>query len=169
MDDFRENLFKIKDIDCAEKPLKIVKEKPYIAIFACMIAGIIIPIVYRPLWMLSIIMVVPAMIIMIKVPNRLEVVFYDKYVIIYTRSDNVFCQKVFYDEIEQWVLKQGKASGDLLSLKLLDGKCIYANVFNSMSIVKMFNKIMPDREANFIRKEQSEGVLSLFFKKRKKG
>lgn len=151
MEDYRINLIKISDLDTDEKPIKAITSKPYGAIITCGVVGLLLIVIYPKLWLLGILLLGTALLVEWKIPNQKQIEFYQDYIVIYTRDDLENCQKVRYDEIKEWTVRQGKQSGDNFIMKLDEDKYVFSDCFNASKIVKMMNTKLPDLEANKLK------------------
>lgn len=151
MEDYRINLMKISDLDKNDKPIKAITSKPYVAIITCGVVGLFLIVGYSKLWALGILLLGAALLVQWKIPNQKQIEFYQDYIIIYTRDDAEYCQKVRYDEIKEWTVRQGKQSGDNFIMKLDEDKYVFSDCFNASKIVKMMNTKLPDLEANKLK------------------
>ena len=105
-----------------------------------------------------------------KLPNEKRVAFYDEYLIIFPPKRYDVCQKITYDEIVEWRVTQGKTGADSFILRLTNERYITTDCFNAVKIYKAMDSIIPDKEANYVRKKNTPNTPFTFNfgKKRKK-
>lgn len=161
------NQMSVDDIDKLGSPNKVITIKPYTAIVVCTIVSI--PMIISKLWVLGIFILALALLCLWKIPNEKRVAFYDEFLIIYPPNRKDVCQKIDYDEVLEWRVAQGKAGADSFMLRLTGDRYVATDCFNTTKIYKEMDKVLPEKEANYIRKKNIENTpLNFNFFKRKK-
>lgn len=148
------NAYPMQDIDSLGTPKKEITTKPYVALAICFVLSIVMMLISPIMCVLGVIVLLLTLFAFIKIPNEKRIAFYDTCMVIFPPKQTELCQKVDFDEIVEWVVKQGKVGGDQLVLRLNGDKYIQTESFNSIRIVKFLNNVMPEREAN--RKQRRE-------------
>lgn len=162
------NQMPIEDVDKLGRPKKEITIKPYTAIVICTIVSV--PMLFSKMWILGVFILALVVISAWKIPNEKRVAFYDEFLVIFPPERKDVCQKIEYDEVVEWRCNQGKAGADIFMLRLTDNRYVNVECFNVLKIYKQMDKIMPEREANFIQKQnvQNTPLKFNFFKKDKK-
>lgn len=148
------NAFPLSSVEGLGVPKKEITTKPYIALAVCFVLSIIMLLISPAMRILGIIVLVITILAFVKIPNEKRIAFYDTCLVIFPPKQRELCQKVDFDEIIEWVVRQGKVGGDQLILRLEGDKYIQTESFNSTRIVRFLNNVMPEREAN--RKQRNE-------------
>lgn len=148
------NAFPLASVAQLGTPKKEITSKPNVALFVCFIIAIIMLFISSTMRILGIIILALTLFAFFKIPNEKRVGFYENCMIIYVPYQKEQCQKVEFDEIIEWVVRQGKTGGDQFILRLNGDKYIQTESFNATRIVRYMNRIMPEREAN--RKQRRE-------------
>ena len=94
---------------------------------------------------------------------------YDSYLIVYSSEDGM-ARKILFDDIEEWVCKNGTNAADALKVDLKDGEVIYKNTFQIGKLLRYMNKALPDKEAKKVQEEKNKDKKLKFswpFKKKK--
>ena len=157
MDNELINQMSVDEVAALGTPTMTLTTKPYVAIYTCLIASILM-IISKSLAILGIFMLVLAIFALWKIPNEKRVEFYEKCLVIYLPNQNDVCQKVEFNEIIEWRVKQGKTGADEFLLRLEGNKYITTPCFNSVKLFKKLNSIMPEREANYIQKQKVQNT-----------
>lgn len=161
------NQMPIEDISKLGPANKTITTKPYTAIICCLVVSIVM--LFTKLWILSVFILPLSIYALWKLPNEKRVAFYDEFLIIFPPNRDDICQKVDYAEILEWRVSQGKTGADSFILHLTHDRYITTDCFNGVKIYKALDNIIPDKEANYVRKQNTPNTPFKFnFGKRKK-
>ena len=162
------NQIPIEDISELGPANKTVTTKPYTAIYVWLVVSVLM--LFTKLWILSVFILPLSLYALWKLPNEKRVAFYDEYLIIFPPKRYDVCQKITYDEIVEWRVTQGKTGADSFILRLTNERYITTDCFNAVKIYKAMDSIIPDKEANYVRKKNTPNTPFTFNfgKKRKK-
>jgi len=128
-------------------PTLTIFSKPTTTLYVCIVLGVLM-ILSGKLFVLGICVLPLAAIGLWKIPNEKRVEFYENCLVLYQPKEKEMCEKIDYDSISEWYIKQGINTGDFFQMKLMSNQIVQVECFNSGKIVKHLNKIMPDKEAN---------------------
>lgn len=111
MEEMRAKLCRIADLPQSGKPVVSINIKPYVSIIVCILVGIL---------MIATQFCVDrrrdsdrrGAVGVMETPNYTLLEAYPDYFVVYTRGDEEFCQMVRWDEVQEWVFRQGKAGMD---------------------------------------------------------
>ncbi|SJZ71347.1 hypothetical protein [Anaerorhabdus furcosa] len=146
-------LMNIEDVKNLGTPVKTITSKPYFAIITCLVISILL-ILSKSLAILGFIILPISLLVLWKIPNRKTIEFFDTFLIVYPQGKELQCKKINFNDIIEWIVRQGQQSGDILVLHLTGDEYVQMESFRAVSVVRQFNKIMPDKEAN--RKKNAE-------------
>ena len=113
----RAKLCRIADLPQSGKPVVSINIKPYVSIIVCILVGILM-IATQFVWIVGAILIVVALLVLWKTPNYTLLEAYPDYFVVYTRGDEEFCQMVRWDEVQEWVFRQGKAGMDMIVIRV---------------------------------------------------
>ncbi|MEG0076533.1 hypothetical protein [Anaerorhabdus sp.] len=147
---------RVKDLGT---PKKTITSKPYFAIISCLVISILL-ILTKSLAILGLVILPIALLVLWKIPNKKTIEFFDNFLVIYPQSKETECKKIKYDDIIEWIVRQGTQGGDNLILHLTGDEYVQMESFRAVSVVKQFNIIMPEKEAN--RKKNAEMKTTSF-------
>ncbi len=152
------NAFPVSSVEELGVAKKEISTKPYIALSACLVISVVMMFFSSTMRILGIIVLLLTIYAFVKIPNEKRIVFYETCMVIYPPKQKELCQKIDFDEIIEWVVRQGKTGGDQLVLRLEGDKYIQTESFNSTRIVRFLNTVMPEREANRKRRDESKNT-----------
>ena len=152
MEETRVKLCRIADLPQSEKPVASINIKPYVAIIVCAILGVVM-IVTNFAALLGVALLLLALFVLWKTPNYRIFEAYPDYFVYYTRGDEEYCQMVRWDEVQEWVFRQGKAGMDLITVKVSEDEFVMLNAYSSTKLVHCFNKFAYDKEAHRIQQK----------------
>ena len=159
MEEMRAKLCRIADLPQSGKPVVSINIKPYVSIIVCILVGILM-IATQFVWIVGAILIVVALLVLWKTPNYTLLEAYPDYFVVYTRGDEEFCQMVRWDEVQEWVFRQGKAGMDIIVIRVSEEEFVFINAYSSTKLVHCFNKFVPDKEAH--RQQQAKMKNSPF-------
>jgi len=159
MEEMRAKLCRIADLPQSGKPVVSINIKPYVSIIVCILVGILM-IAAKFVWIVGAVLIVVALLVLWKTPNYILLEAYPDYFVVYTRGDEELCQMVRWDEVQEWVFRQGKAGMDMLVVRVSEEEFVFINAYSSTKLVHCFNKFVPDKEAH--RQQQAKMKNSPF-------
>ncbi|MFV0255072.1 MAG: hypothetical protein ACK5G7_02965 [Erysipelotrichaceae bacterium] len=126
----------------------IIFNKPYFAIISCIVISIFL-IVTQKVAILGIIILPLALLVLWKIPNRISLTFFEKFLVAYpVKQDDGQYQKIYYADVVDWNLRKGTTGGDVLILHLSNDDYVHIETFKAITVIKKLNIIMPEKELN---------------------
>ncbi len=157
MEDLRARRIRIAELPQRGKPAVTINIKPMVSIIVCIILGIVM-IAADFLWYIGAVLIVISLLVLWKTQDYRVFEAYPEFFVVYTRDDHEYCQMARWDEVQEWVYKQGKSTMDSLLVKVSDTEVIAINVYAGTKLVHCFNKFIPDKEAHKLQQANAKST-----------
>ena len=164
----------ISELPSQEKPYKTVNGKPFFAIWTIFIIGVLITLYgirYGRSWILGLLLIGLAVFVQWKAKSYIQFAFYTTYFVIFEAFNDTSCQKVNWDDVEEWTIATNHGTNQLLKIRLKNsGLPVQVQLLSAGEVYRVFRKRLPEletakkRQAEFL-KRSSGSIFS--WKKRK--
>lgn len=155
MSEINDKFIPIEEIDLTGQLIASIRYKPKLAIIICFGLGFLfIATLNIAMVLLGAFVVGLSWFVNYSIKDRKVVDIYSDNLVIFD-NEQLLARKVVFEDIKEWTCKHGVSSADALMLVLEDGEEIYKNTFSVGKIYKKLNKLIPKKESQAIKDEES--------------
>ena len=151
------------------KPLAEISYKQKSAVYVVVVLSLLLCITLRwELVVLGVILLLMAMYVAFKVPDRKVIDIYDSFLIVYD-FEGALGEKIDYDNIVEWSCRSDQTGNSGIILRLDNGEVISKDTFMVTKAYRSFNKVIKEKESRAVaeaNKTKSKYTIRNPFKKK---
>lgn len=148
----------ISELPDQEKPYETVNGKPYFAIWSIFTVGALITIYglrYGHSPILGLALSGLALFVQWKAKSYIQFAFYTHYFVIFEAFNDIDCQKINWDDVEEWTIATNHGTDQLLQIRLKSGAgVVQVQLLSAGAVYRAFHKRLPEAETAKKRREE---------------